>query len=70
MSKYAIKIYWNDQDSVFIAEVPDLPGCLAHGETDEIALKNIHEAIDLWLETAKEFGDEIPEPSKNYLIAV
>jgi len=46
----------------FIAEVPELPGCAAHGRTPDEALVNCQEAIDLWLDTAKEFGREIPEP--------
>jgi predicted RNase H-like HicB family nuclease len=62
MIKYQITIYWNDEDQVFIANVPELPGCIAHGETQELALENIKEAMQLWLDTAKEFGDPIPEP--------
>ncbi|MSS72791.1 MAG: type II toxin-antitoxin system HicB family antitoxin [Candidatus Latescibacteria bacterium] len=61
MHKYEIIIYWSDEDRVFIAEVPELPGCMAHGDTQEAALKNAHEAIQLWIDTAKEFGDPIPE---------
>lgn len=62
MHKYEIIIYWSDEDEVFIAEVPELKGCLAHGGTQSAAVKNINEAIELWIETAKEFGDKIPEP--------
>ncbi len=61
MHKYEIIIYWSDEDRIFIAEVPELPGCMAHGDTQEAALKNAHEAIQLWIDTAKEFGDPIPE---------
>ena len=58
------------KDEVFIAEVPELPGCMAHGGTPEDALKNAKEAIQLWMDTAKEFGDVIPEPKGNKLIYV
>ena len=70
MYKYEIIIYWSSEDEVFIAEVPELPGCMAHGGTPEEALKNAKEAIQLWMDTAKEFGDVIPEPKGNKLIYV
>ncbi|MEJ5378537.1 MAG: type II toxin-antitoxin system HicB family antitoxin [bacterium] len=62
MHKYEIIIYWNNEDQAFIAEVPELPGCMAHGQTPHEALANCQDAIELWLETAKEFGRTIPEP--------
>jgi len=68
MHKYEIIIYWSNEDQVFIAEVPELPGCMAHGDTQESALKNAHEAIQLWLDTAKEFGDPTPEPKGRRLM--
>ncbi len=68
MYKYEIIIYWSDEDNAFIAEVPELPGCMAHGETPEKALKNAKEAIQLWIDTANEFGDTIPESKGNKLI--
>jgi predicted RNase H-like HicB family nuclease len=63
-----IIIYWSNEDNAFIAEVPELPGCMAHGETPEKALKNVKDAIQLWIDTAKEFGDTIPEPKGNKLM--
>ena len=66
--KYEIIIYWSKEDNAFIAEAPELPGCLAHGNTYEEALKNIKDAIILWLDTAKEFGDPIPKPKEEKLI--
>ena len=60
--KYEIIIYWSNEDQVFVAEVPELPGCMAHGSTSEAALASAHEAIQLWVDTAREFGDPIPEP--------
>jgi predicted RNase H-like HicB family nuclease len=68
MSKYEVIIYWRDEDQVFVAEVPELPGCSAHGATQEAALASAREAIRLWIETAREFGDPIPEPKDRRLI--
>ena len=68
MQKYEIILYWSSEDKVFVAEVPELPGCMAHGDTQEIALRNINEAIDLWIDTAKEFGDPVPEPKGRRLM--
>lgn len=62
MHKYEIVIYWSNDDSVFVAEVPELLGCSAHGNSPAAALDSAQEAIDLWLRTAEEFGREIPEP--------
>jgi len=62
MSKYEIILYWSDEDEVYVADVPELPGCMAHGETQNEALKSAQAAIKLWVKTTKEFGDPIPEP--------
>jgi predicted RNase H-like HicB family nuclease len=62
MDRYEIILYWSTADAAFVAEVPELPGCMAHGDSQESALANVKEAMQLWLETAKEFGDPIPEP--------
>ncbi len=62
MNKYEIIIYWSDEDQSYIADVPELPGCIAHGDTYESALTNIKRAMDLWVETAREFNDPIPAP--------
>lgn len=61
MHKYEIIIYWSNEDAVFVAEVPELPGCMAHGDTQQAALLNANEAIQLWIDTAVEFGDDVPE---------
>lgn len=66
--KYEIIIYWSNEDDVFVAEVPELPGCMAHGDTPEMALANAKEAIQLWIDTAIEFGDLVPEPKGARLI--
>ena len=68
MVKYEIIIYWSDIDDAFLAEVPELPGCIAHGSTPEEALANVKEAMQLWLDTAREFGDPIPEPKGRRLM--
>ena len=62
MHKYEILICWSDEDGVFVATADELPGCAAHGESQQAALDNINQAMDLWLETAREFGDPIPKP--------
>ena len=69
MNKYETIVFWSDQDQVFIAEVPELPGCMAHGKNQPDALANVNDAIELWLDTAREFGDPIPEPRGRYLFA-
>lgn len=68
MNKYEVIIYWSEEDQAFVAEVPELPGCAAHGATLEAALASAQEAIRLWLDTAKEFGDPIPVPKGRRLI--
>ena len=68
MQKYEIILYWSSEDKVFVAEVPELPGCMAHGKTPEKALKSVNQAIELWIDTAKEFGDRIPEPKGRRLM--
>jgi predicted RNase H-like HicB family nuclease len=68
MDKYEVIIFWSEEDNVFVAEVPELPGCVAHGATQEEALSNAKEAEKLWLDTACEFGDPIPEPKGRRLV--
>jgi predicted RNase H-like HicB family nuclease len=68
MHKYEIIIYWSNEDNAYIAEVPELPGCVAHGDTQAAALENANEAIQLWIDTAEEFGDPVPEPKGQRLM--
>ena len=68
MYKYELILYWSNEDQAFIAEVPELPGCMAHGQTQEAALKNVNEAIQLWIDTAHEFGDPVPAPKGERLM--
>ncbi|BAN34724.1 hypothetical protein SCD_n00883 [Sulfuricella denitrificans skB26] len=68
MDRYEIILYWSDEDNAFIAEVPELPGCMAHGESQEIALASVKQAIQLWIDTASEFGDPVPQPKGHRLM--
>ena len=62
MYKYEVIVYWSNEDEAFIAEVPELPGCMADGATYEEAIKNVQVVISEWIETARELKREIPEP--------
>lgn len=62
MYKYEIILYWSSEDNSYIAEVPELAGCAADGETMQEALENAHTVIEEWIETAKLMGREIPVP--------
>ena len=66
--KYEVVLYWSTVDDAFVAEVPELPGCMAHGDTQEAALKHANEAMALWIDTAREFGDPIPKPKGERLM--
>lgn len=68
MDKYEVIIFWSDEDNAFICEVPELPGCMAHGDSHESALANIKSAMELWIQTAKEFDDPIPKPKGRRLV--
>jgi predicted RNase H-like HicB family nuclease len=65
---YEIILYWSDEDGLFVAEVPELPGCMAHGDTQEAALASAKDAMQLWIDTAIEFGDPVPEPKRRRLM--
>lgn len=62
MHEYEAIVRWSADDGVYVAEAPELPGCMAHGATPEEARMRIAEAMQLWLDTAREFGDPIPAP--------
>ena len=68
MIKYEVIIYRSEEDEAFVADVPELPGCAAHGDTQETALANAQDAIRLWIDTANEFGDSVPAPKGRRLI--
>ncbi|MDG6996874.1 MAG: type II toxin-antitoxin system HicB family antitoxin [Nitrososphaerota archaeon] len=62
MHRYELVIYWSTDDESFVAEVPELPGCMADGKTYSEAVLNAQDAIDEWIETANELGRNIPVP--------
>jgi predicted RNase H-like HicB family nuclease len=67
--RYEIILYWSDEDTAFVAEVPELPGCMADGATYEEALASVSVIIQEWIETARELGRPIPEPKGRLLYA-
>ncbi len=67
MDKYEVLIFWSDVDDAFVAEIPELPGCMAHGDTQNRALTNVRKAMRLWIDTARDFGDPIPSPKGHRL---
>lgn len=69
MMKYELIIYWSEADNSFIAEVPELPGCVADGETYSDALYNVQTVMQEWLETARELGRPIPQPKGKLVYA-
>ena len=62
MHKYEIILYWSEEDNAYIAEVPELAGCMADGATAKDALRNVEQIIQEWIETAPELGRSIPAP--------
>ena len=68
MHKYAIEIFYSEEDEGYISVVPELPGCTAFGKTEEEALEEIKTAMELWLETAKKEGRKIPQPHGKELL--
>ncbi len=69
MSKYEIIIYWSEEDESYVAEVPELAGCMADGQSYQEALANAEVAIQEWIDTAREIGRAIPEPKGRLVFA-
>ena len=67
--KYEVIIYWSDEDQAFIAEIPELPGCMADGATKAEALTNVEQIAAEWIETATEVGRPIPQPRGRLMFA-
>jgi len=67
--KYEVIIYWSDEDNTYLAEVPELPGCMSDGASYEEALSNVRVIIDEWIETALEEGRVIPKPRGKLMYA-
>lgn len=69
MNKYEIIIYWSELDNVFVAEIPELKGCIAHGDTQDEALREVNAVAEEWLKMAQEKGWQIPEPKGRLIYA-
>ena len=69
MIKYEVVIYWSEEDQAFLAEVPELPGCMSDGKTYQEALNNLETIIREWIDTARELGRPIPEPKGRLMYA-
>ncbi len=69
MSKYEVIIYWSAADDIFVAEMPELKGCLAHGGTYDEALQEIQAVAEQWLALAGEKGWDIPAPKGRLIFA-
>lgn len=67
--RYEIILYYSQEDKAFIAEVPELPGCAADGETYQEALQNVEVVMQEWIETAQELGRNIPQPKRGLMSA-
>jgi len=68
-NNYEMILWWSEDDGAFIVDVPELPGCMAHGETRADAIRNAEDAIAFWIKTAREDGQTIPEPKGRLLYA-
>ena len=67
--RYEVIIYWSKDDNMFLAEVPELPGCMADGKSHQEALANVNDVIMQWIETAKSLNRPIPEPKGKLMYA-
>ncbi len=67
--KYELIIYWSEEDASFVVEVPELPGCMADGQSYEQAVANAQRVIEEWIETARELGRPIPQPKGRLMYA-
>ena len=68
-SRYEMIIFWDESGQIFVVDVPELPGCMAHGRTKREAIAHAEAAIDVWIETAREDGIAIPEPRGRLMFA-
>jgi len=66
---YEMILWWSAEDKAYVVDVPEWPGCMAHGATRQAAINNAEVAIKFWIKTAKDDGLEIPEPSGRLLFA-
>jgi predicted RNase H-like HicB family nuclease len=68
-NRYEMIVWWSDEDTAYVVDVPELPGCMAHGSTRRAAIKNAEDAIKFWIKTAKDDGLEIPSPRGRLVFA-
>ncbi|HWD94164.1 MAG TPA: type II toxin-antitoxin system HicB family antitoxin [Verrucomicrobiae bacterium] len=68
-NSYEMIIWWSVEDNAYVVEVPELPGCMAHGTTRQDAIKNAEDAIEFWIKTAKDDGHAIPQPRGRLVFA-
>ena len=68
-NSYGMIIWWSVEDDAFVVDVPELPGCMAHGATRQAAIKNAEDAIKFWIKTAKDDGKNVPEPRGCLVVA-
>jgi predicted RNase H-like HicB family nuclease len=68
-SQYEMILYWDKKDKTFVVDVPELPGCMAHGKTKKEAIENAEKAVRFWIKTAKEDGVQIPKPKGRLIFA-
>lgn len=66
---YEMIVWWSSEDDAFVVDVPELPGCMAHGATRFEAVQNAEESITFWLQTAREDGAPIPQPKGRLVYA-
>jgi predicted RNase H-like HicB family nuclease len=66
--KYELIVYWSAEDGAFVVDAPELPGCMAHGATPTEAVAQAQEAITLWLDAAREYGRDVPQPKGRRLL--
>ena len=69
LNSYEMVIWWSVEDEAYVVDVPELPGCMAHGDTRQSAIKHAEDAIKFWLKTAKEDGAAIPQPRGRLVFA-
>ena len=66
--KYELIVFWSAEDEAFVVDVPELPGCMSHGATPSEAVANAQNAIELWIDTARDLGRPVPEPKGRRLM--
>lgn len=67
--RYEMILWWSDEDAAFVVDVPELPGCMAHGDTRASAIQNAEAAIAFWIKTAKADGISVPQSKGRLLVA-